>query len=341
MKTVTEALKDWADYERLQNLLKKETGIFQISGCVDAGKAHMVYNLSNGFPKKIIATFSEQKAKELYEDCRFFDKNTVYYPAKDILFYQSDLRGNQLTKERVNAIKVLLEEEEVTLITTFDGLMNRLMGLEKFREFVEYLEVGDTLNLDKFSKKLTAMGYEKNYQVESNGQFAIRGGILDIYPLTEENPYRIELWGDEIDSIRSFAPDSQRSIENLERISIYPASEVIFDEETKKQGLKKIEKDGQKLYKKYRESMMTEEAHRVETMVKTLREEVEELGILAGTESYLDYFEAETVSLLDYFEGGTGGGEGKSHRERVCGEHAATSGKGVYSSGTDECTLPL
>lgn len=303
MKTVTEALKDWADYERLQNLLKKETGIFQISGCVDAGKAHMVYNLSNGFPKKIIATFSEQKAKELYEDCRFFDKNTVYYPAKDILFYQSDLRGNQLTKERVNAIKVLLEEEEVTLITTFDGLMNRLMGLEKFREFVEYLEVGDTLNLDKFSKKLTAMGYEKNYQVESNGQFAIRGGILDIYPLTEENPYRIELWGDEIDSIRNFAPDSQRSIENLERISIYPASEVIFDEETKKQGLKKIEKDGQKLYKKYRESMMTEEAHRVETMVKTLREEVEELGILAGTESYLDYFEAETVSLLDYFEG--------------------------------------
>ena len=303
MKTVTEALKDWADYERLQNLLKKETGIFRISGCVDAGKAHMVYNLSNGFPKKIIATFSEQKAKELYEDCRFFDKNTVYYPAKDILFYQSDLRGNQLTKERVNAIKVLLEEEEVTLITTFDGLMNRLMGLEKFREFVEYLEVGDTLNLDKFSKKLTAMGYEKNYQVESNGQFAIRGGILDIYPLTEENPYRIELWGDEIDSIRSFAPDSQRSIENLERISIYPASEVIFDEETKKQGLKKIEKDGQKLYKKYRESMMTEEAHRVETMVKTLREEVEELGILAGTESYLDYFEAETVSLLDYFEG--------------------------------------
>ena len=136
MKTVTEALKDWADYERLQNLLKKETEIFRISGCVDAGKAHMVYNLSNGFPKKIIATFSEQKAKELYEDCRFFDKNTVYYPAKDILFYQSDLRGNQLTKERVNAIKVLLEEEEVTLITTFDGLMNRLMGLEKFREFV-------------------------------------------------------------------------------------------------------------------------------------------------------------------------------------------------------------
>ncbi|MGN0291585.1 MAG: transcription-repair coupling factor, partial [Lachnospiraceae bacterium] len=216
MKAVGEVLKDWAEYEKLQSFLKKETGIVQVSGCVDAGKAHMVYGIGNGFQKRIIATFSEQKARELYEDCRFFDRNTVYYPAKDILFYQSDLRGNQLTKERMNAIKVLLEEEEMTLVTTFDGLMNRIMRLECLEEFIVTFRPGDTLSMEEFVKKLVAMGYEKNYQVEAGGQFAVRGGILDIYPLTEENPYRIELWGDEIDSIRSFAPDSQRSIENLD-----------------------------------------------------------------------------------------------------------------------------
>lgn len=95
MKAIEEVLNGWADYEKIREFLKKEKGIIQISGCVDAGKAHMVYGVGNGFGKKIIATFSEQKARELYEDCRFFDANTVYYPAKDILFYQSDLRGNQ------------------------------------------------------------------------------------------------------------------------------------------------------------------------------------------------------------------------------------------------------
>lgn len=300
MKAVKEVLLDWAEYEKLQNFLKKEDGVLQVSGCVDAGKAHMIYNLGNGFSKKIIATFSEQKAKELYEDCRFFDNNTVYYPAKDILFYQSDLRGNQLTKERVNAIKVLFEEEEMTLITTFDGLMNRLMKPDKFKAFVETLEVGDELKLIEFSKKLVMMGYEKNYQAESSGQFAVRGGIIDIYPLTEENPYRIELWGDEIDSIRSFAADSQRSIENLEKIVIYPANEVLFDKKTKEQGLKKIEKDGKKLSDKYRKEMKTKEAHRIEVMVETIRENTDELGLFEGAEAYLDYFEEETVSLLDY-----------------------------------------
>ena len=218
MKAIEEVLHGWADYEKIREFLKKEKGIIQISGCVDAGKAHMVYGVGNGFGKKIIATFSEQKARELYEDCRFFDGNTVYYPAKDILFYQSDLRGNQLTKERMNAIKVLLEEEQMTLVTTFDGLMNRLMPLEKLTQFILRLAPGDELILTEFTKQLVAMGYEKNYQAEAGGQFAVRGGIIDIYPLTEENPYRIELWGDEIDSILSFSAESQRSLENLKQL---------------------------------------------------------------------------------------------------------------------------
>ena len=77
MKAIEEVLHGWADYEKIREFLKKEKGIIQISGCVDAGKAHMVYGVGNGFGKKIIATFSEQKARELYEDCRFFDGNTV------------------------------------------------------------------------------------------------------------------------------------------------------------------------------------------------------------------------------------------------------------------------
>lgn len=78
---------------------------------------------------------------------------------------------------------------------------------------------------------------------------------MDVFSLTEDNPWRIELWGDEVDSIRSFDAESQRSIENLEEITIYPATEVVLDKETIRQGIKAIEKEAQKSQKKFRDEM--------------------------------------------------------------------------------------
>ena len=85
---------------------------------------------------------------------------------------------------------------------------------------------GDTLDLTEIRDRLAGLGYERVPQVEAAGQFSVRGGILDIFPLTEENPVRVELWDDEVDSIRSFDVESQRSIENLEAVHIYAADEM-------------------------------------------------------------------------------------------------------------------
>ena len=84
------------------------------------------------------------------------------------------------------------------------------------------------------------MGYEKEYQVQTMGQFSVRGGILDVFPLTEENPIRIELWGDEIDTIRYFDCESQKSIENTDRVSIYPAAELVLSDEEKAGGIESL-----------------------------------------------------------------------------------------------------
>ena len=94
------------------------------------------------------------------------------------------------------------------------------------------MEAGQELDFEKLKKDMVLLGYEREEQIEGPGQFAVRGGILDIYPLTEEVPVRIEMWGDEIDSIRTFDVESQRSIENLESIRIYPATD--FPEEQAK-----------------------------------------------------------------------------------------------------------
>ncbi len=304
MEAFIRPLRELKEFEDLEADLKKGAGIRQVSGCIDAQKPHLIYALCNGAAGKLIVTFSEQKARELYEACRFFDKNAVYYPARDILFYQSDIRGNLLTGQRMAAVKVLLEQKNPVLITTFDALMDRLVPLEVVVDSILQVKVGDSLNLEQTALRLVRMGYERNYQVETSGQFALRGGILDVFPLTEESPLRIELWGDEVDSIRSFEAESQRSIENLERAEIYPASEAVLTEERLARGLEKIEAEGSRLYKALRQEMKTEEAYRVKSSLETLKEELAAQQGQVNVESYLPYFFEKTVSLMDYFDSG-------------------------------------
>ena len=302
MRAFTEPLTQLQGYEELEQAVQKTEGVILVSGCIDAVKPHIVYSVHNGSGNRIIVTFHEQKAKELLEEYRFFDKNVAYYPAKDILFYQSDIRGNVLTSERINALKMMAEEKECTIITTFDGLMNPMPAPEKFIQAVKKISVGDTVELNGLTRHLVELGYEKNYQAETMGEFSVRGGIIDIFPLTEETPFRIELWGDEVDSIRSFDPESQRSIENLEEIYIYPACELVLTEEERRNGVAKIQKEAEKAAEKFRKEMKTEEAYRVKSMADQIAEETMEYGITAGLDAYLSYFCEERVSLLDYLK---------------------------------------
>ena len=290
------------EFEDLQEDLKKGSGIRQVTGCIDAQKPHLIYACDNGFAGKLIVTFSEQKAKELYEGCRFFHRNAVYYPARDILFYQSDIRGNLLIGQRIAAIKAILTQDQPVIVTTFDALMDRLVPLPVLENSICHYQIGDSLDLEETAGQLVQMGYERNYQVEASGQFAVRGGILDVFPLTEENPLRIELWGDEIDSLRSFDVESQRSIENLEEVWIYPAAEMVLEEPILKKGLERIEQESDHLYGQLRSEMKTEEAHRVKSALEILKEELLQLHKTANADSYLPYFFDKTVSLLDYFD---------------------------------------
>ncbi len=303
MKSFTEPLLDLKEYEELKNVLSKQKGIVQVSGCIDTQKPHLIYSLSQEKGNRLIVTFNEQKARELYENYRFYDKRAVYYPAKDVLFYQSDIRGNLLTAERLQAVKAIVEWEQVTVITTFDALMDKIAPLDNIKSGILVYSVGDSMNIEEMKQKLVQLGYERNYQIESAGQFAVRGGILDIFPLTDEVPYRIELWGDEIDSIRSFEVDSQRSIENLQTVRICPACESVLSEAQIEQGLKEIEQEADSLYEKFRKEMKTEEAHRIKKSVDGLKEQMTQLGTVENLDSYLSCFLEKTVSFLDYFQG--------------------------------------
>ena len=226
MKTFLHPLQNLAEMEAIYTKAKSNRGILEISGCMESQKAHLIYGLSGLFTSHLILAEDEKAAKELYEDYRFYDKNVYYYPAKDLLFFQADIHGNLLIRQRMRVIKALLEQKEnITVVTSIDGCMDYLQPLDKIEKQLIHFRNDSTLDMDKLKDALVHMGYERVGQVEMPGQFSVRGGIVDIYSLTEENPWRIELWGDEIDSIRTFDSQSQRSLENLDEITIYPATE--------------------------------------------------------------------------------------------------------------------
>lgn len=226
MHALTAPLSELAEIEEICEERGREPGMLLLSGCVTSQKTHLMYALGKDYGHTLIVLSSEDKAKKLYEEYRFLNENTSYYPAKDLLFYQADIHGKQLVKQRMETLQMMMEaKSQVTVITTIDGFMDELPSEAEIKGDILTISNGEALEFESLKEKIIKLGYDREAQVDGPGQFAVRGGIIDIYPLTEELPIRIEFWGDEVDSIRTFDVDSQRSVENLEQIVIYPADD--------------------------------------------------------------------------------------------------------------------
>ncbi|MCR5374531.1 MAG: transcription-repair coupling factor [Lachnospiraceae bacterium] len=294
-------LRSLLSYEIIEERRKKTGGVIQLSGSIDAVKPCLVNGLSTK-KNRLLITYSEIKARELLDEYRMYDREVMYYPAKDVLFYQADVRGNLLTTQRLSVLKRMNVDVGLTIITTFDALMDRLIAPEEFYEYVLTVRSGEDLDIDDFKKKLVMMGYEKNYQVERPGDFAIRGGIIDIYPISEELPYRIELWDTEVDSIRRFDIESQRSVEDLSEIKISPSTELILTDAKIEKGLAAITKEGKTLSEKFKKALKADEMKRIIAAVEEVKDCLESRVDLVTAETYLTYFYEETATFLDYVD---------------------------------------
>ena len=298
---MTAPIKELSDYNGIKETLAKRKAV-SLSGCADSQKMHIARSVSGEFRYKIIATYSDARVKEIAEDLKIYEENIFTYPAKDLIFYQADIHGNRLVTERLKLLRSLVEDKSCTVVTTFDTLMSPILPIEHFAEGCIDIDNRSILDIKELSAKLVDIGYIRNYQVEEPGQFSVRGDIIDIFDTTENNPYRIELWGDDVESIRSFDIDSQRSIEVLEKITVFPATEMILSQDMLKSGLEKIEKDKDKVYKAFRDEFKTEEAHRIDLQVKTLREDLLELGRMVSLDSYASYFYDDMCLFTDMFD---------------------------------------
>jgi transcription-repair coupling factor (superfamily II helicase) len=305
MRAIEAPLQELSAFTELDKYLDNPFACAEVIGCLDSEKLHMINGLGSQVRYRIIVTDSDLRAKEIFEDYKFYDRNVTVYPAKDLIFYQADIHSNDLTRQRIRTMRRLIEGRPVTVVTTFAALMSQQIPAEVIKSNILALDKRKSVDEQDIARKLVNMGYEKVYQVEGPGQFSVRGDIIDVFDLTEENPYRIELFGDDIESMRSFDIMSQRSLEKLESIEIYPASELILTRDRLEEGFDKITAEFESRYDQLRKAFKTEESARLKKYIEEKKEEALEYDNMSGLESFLRYFVDNPSTFLELFNSGS------------------------------------
>ncbi|MCR5847378.1 MAG: transcription-repair coupling factor [Lachnospiraceae bacterium] len=301
MEVFYDPLYENKEFCEANKLLKNKKKIY-VPNTTDSQKIHLSHAFGASFDVCFIVTYDDIRANEILEESRTYDRDAVYFKGKDICFYQADICGNQIARERLKTFRNFREKEKLTVITTIDALMTPVIPHEVFDNNIIELKVRQICELKALKLKLLSMGYEMCDIVEEPGQMRIQGGIVDLFDLTGDNPVRIEFWGDEIDSIRYFDAQSQRSIEKVREITVYPATETIIDEDLLREGLKKIAKESKEHEKKLKEAFKTEASARVKYEREDFELKVSEFGTRVNMDGYLKYFYPKASGFLNLFE---------------------------------------
>lgn len=299
---LVEPLLELPGMEEALKYLRKGKNI-KITDIVNACKGHLGYSLSQFTNAPIVLiTYDELSTKQLAEDLEVLKgkESVLIYPARDILFYSADVHSMDITAQRLKVMDALVNQKDVTVIIPIEALLNPLSPKETFEAYMQQIEVGGSIDLSKLEARLVQMGYERVARVEAMGQFSIRGGIIDIYGAASEEAYRIELWDDEVDSIRNFNIQTQRSVNKVEKIKIMPNQEIIFPLELIQKAVPSIREDLKQTVSELREEGKKDSALKIEEHVKEVIEQISENMSPRGLELYVPYTDLKLVSILDY-----------------------------------------
>ncbi len=267
MNRLIDPLHEIDDYNRLLELVKNNKNV-TLTGPSDSQKAHISYAILEHTGKKaIFISYNEMQARKMYDDFLLFAKdNVVFLPAKEIVLHDIEAKSSDAVFERINALDRISSGNYKILVTSPEALVHKLVSPKTFKESVLSFKTGDTLNLSELAQKLVSNGFERVETVDGMGQFSIRGGIIDVFSINYENAIRIELFDDEIDSMRFFDVLSQRSLEISEEVRILPATDIIYEVDERDRIISDIDFE----LKKYLKVLKEDDEH-----LKKVREKVE------------------------------------------------------------------
>ncbi len=294
-------MRAWPQFQKLKKAVRTAKGITLINGMSEVQKCHFLASIlyppdRNG----ILITYDEMQAGQLLDDMEFFfPGQTVLFPPREIMLYHTAARSREIMGQRISVMERLAAGEKLMVVAPVDALLVPDVPPDVFRQSRFRVTEGEECSPRELSRKAVQMGYERTSTVEGPGQFSLRGSIFDIYPLSSEKPFRIDFFGEFVDSIRSFDPESQRSEERVETVAVPPATDLILDGERRKKGRQKIEQSFRRQMQKMRKDPDFDRSH-LESRMDQLFEDMNQGMTVDQLVNYFPFFYEKFASLLDY-----------------------------------------
>lgn len=288
------------EFEELYENAKKGNCPVNICGVTDSARAHIAFSLCKKLNKKLIfVSHSEAGLKNIRDDISYFFKEpALYFPERELLFYDIEAAGSDIKKERLKILdKIILENSNCNIVTTIQALLSPTADKKIYESNILYLKVGAEYELDVLSENMVNLGYFRVDAVEGQGQFSIRGGIFDYFPFYSDQPVRVEFFDTEIESIRLFDVDTQRTVSDINEARITPVYEEPLSEENRKLLTDKLDS----LIKKYnKKTKLTDTDEKLlETLNRDL-ERIREKTYFPSIDKYLPFLKDEPATLIDY-----------------------------------------
>ncbi len=280
--------------QRLLNLLKHTL----IYGIDDHKKGILAASLC---PKTALFVFENEKKTKFFLE-KFQEigvENCYYYPAEERIPFEVFAKSKDIESQRAEVLTRLANNENIIVFASIQSIRRKLSPVKKYQENIIPLKIGGILDLKKFTEHLIQAGFERKEIVIKRGEFSIRGGIIDIFPVISDNPLRIELFDDEIDSIRTFDLNSQKSLEKINEILIGPTREFICP--TDSTIPKDLQKDYQEQLALYEESENKNALVSFKNFFGQIKEKIQNRLCINEEEYLYHYFFPQGTTLIDYF----------------------------------------
>lgn len=279
--------------------LRNYTNPLMIHGIPEEGRGYVAWAAARAVESKtaMMVVPNEARARRLYEELSllFNDGRVYFFPPTEVFFYNISGKSNDIADQRLNVQNRLMIGQDIFIVTSADALLPRLMPPDVLKKHFHRIALGQIIERQELEKWLVEAGYQREELVEAKGQFAVRGDIVDFSPVMGDEAYRIELFGDEIDSIRRFDLDTQRSIDKVDYAIISPARELLYDRDTAMRAAQRMQEELKQVHKDGWSDDPSAKI-RLEEYIERLNEGI----YFESAEQYVPFFYNEAASLLDY-----------------------------------------
>ena len=304
MKGLLDHIKETQEFKNLSQGLRKQLEQQTVIGLSGSQLSCVFGSIVSSFGGPVlIVTPGDPESINLVDELNFLlpDVKVYHFATWHLLPGQILARDQELPAQRLKALEALARgDENVVIVAPVEALLRRLSPPEKFFQAKISFRTGERVDPGELKRRLIKYGFERVELVELRGQFSGRGGIIDIFPMTLAQPVRVEFFDDEVDSIRFFDVESQRSEEKIDHLSFFAATELIVDDQARMRALEIIEGEYNRQLKKISKTNLPEAKARQAELTQRIINQLAAGGFSTEWEQYLPYFYSRSYTLLDY-----------------------------------------